>query len=1337
MFTDNAPGGFLEGASAYNIFTKSRLPTETLSKIWTLVDTQQRGKLDQSEFTVAMHLLRCLLNRSLPDVPASIPKSYFDSVSAPVTSSPPPPPPRGTVDLLNNNIRSTSVSSISSNSRYSQLPQQNPNSPTVSVARQYTGPLQQRIGSNSNLHNIQQEWVITPQERQTSDKIFESLDVNHAGVIGAAEVVPFLTNSKLPEDVLAQIWDLADIHSTGQFGKHEFSIAMYLVQQKQAGRTLPTTLPQSLLNDTPATVSAPPIPPKPHSQPASSQLPVPKSAPKNSSLNDLVSLSDSFASPKQPEPLKLQTQQTTGVGAAFVPTSNFGQTLAKDAAYPEKSVASPQQPSFTSPPTSYSNPAAQAPISVQQPQAATANSFTLAQPDDTDNRISTVKTDVANLQNQVSSMSTQVDQAKEKRQKAEAEMARLGSVKNDLQQKLSFLRAERDKESKTYEELNQLVHKNQLETGKLSQEYQVLEASYHSLQSQVQEVTSQFNQDQQENANIKEKLKVVNEEIANLKAELERIQKEAKNQHNMLNISKQQLNSSIEERDKIQSEIQAELTKPKYEAPQPIQQTSRDLPLYPPTSNQSLSPFPGQSAEAAASAPALPAAASRTGSFNPFYSSTSSSFAPINATTAAATVTPSEVGTVSSTGFDDQYVASSTTSHGPPSSTNMEDTPNTSPNSEFINNPVINAFNLPFPRPQSATSSVQNNPPMSVRGDLDMSRPDTPDSPITSEHVAGMAPPENLEITRITDSDYNNTVPPDTLSTSQIPMPQDTYSEDMNQRQLQSQDQQPSQYEYPTDDRLSSGTESYEMVPHAESSGSLVQPENESQSKTSTTSSMPPTSFPADSGSKVEEPKLPSSSSNDESSKALDNDSISSKDSRDIFRDAKSGYDSSATTDVPNTGSATSYGTPLNSSNNPPSAALPGVPSIPEVETSKEKTENIDDSTSEYSSSDDEGPQILPGQKPMAPPPTERKASESDAQNTLSQPPKLPERNISETSSVPEAFTTAPSSIPPTPSIADSSSFGQQQSTAFPIIQDSGIAATKNVPGGFPTDTSKSSNDVDSVTAEFSSLSTVTDSENKTSSNPAASVAPTASSSSVPPAPPAVPKRPTPAPPSYDPFAAAFEGLEEASEIKDDGFSFAQSAPETSQTQQQSFSQAPFGSEVPEFDFSKFSSGQAAASNSTPFPPATASNVTPFPPATSGFDNSFPSDPAPSKDQSKHIPVSNDEWESLFAGFATPEAVNKPFEPAHEHASKADIDNAFASISSSNAAPGNASAPSSANDPWSVPKEQSSAPQVDDQTSENLKSLLGMGFTTEKSLEALKKNNNNVEAAVNYLLTNQ
>lgn len=49
-------------------------------------------------------------------------------------------------------------------------------------------------------------WDVTPVEKASADRFFETLDSHKRGYIEGDVAVPFLLQSKLPEEILAQVW---------------------------------------------------------------------------------------------------------------------------------------------------------------------------------------------------------------------------------------------------------------------------------------------------------------------------------------------------------------------------------------------------------------------------------------------------------------------------------------------------------------------------------------------------------------------------------------------------------------------------------------------------------------------------------------------------------------------------------------------------------------------------------------------------------------------------------------------------------------------------------------------------------------------------------------------------------------------------------------------------------------------------------------------------------------------------------------------------------------------------------------------------------------------------
>ncbi|CAI4250669.1 BBL_G0001530.mRNA.1.CDS.1 [Saccharomyces cerevisiae] len=358
LFDRTAKGAqTVAGDKAKDIFLKARLPNQTLGEIWALCDRDASGVLDKSEFIMAMYLIQLCMSHhpSMNTPPAVLPTQLWDSIRLePVVVN----QPNRTTPLSAN---STGVSSITRHSTISRL-------------------------STGAFSNAASDWSLSFEKKQQFDAIFDSLDKQHAGSLSSAVLVPFFLSSRLNQETLATIWDLADIHNNAEFTKLEFAIAMFLIQKKNAGVELPDVIPNELLQSpalglyppnplpqqqsapqiaVPSRASKPSLQDMPHqvSAPAVNTQPtVPQVLPQNSnngSLNDLLALNPSFSSPsptkaqtvvqnntnnsfsydnnngqatlqqqqpQQPPPL---THSSSGL-KKFTPTSNFGQSIIKE-----------------------------------------------------------------------------------------------------------------------------------------------------------------------------------------------------------------------------------------------------------------------------------------------------------------------------------------------------------------------------------------------------------------------------------------------------------------------------------------------------------------------------------------------------------------------------------------------------------------------------------------------------------------------------------------------------------------------------------------------------------------------------------------------------------------------------------------------------------------------------------------------------------------------------------------------------------------------------------------------------------------------------------------------
>lgn len=338
MFDKTAVGGILPGTQAKNIFLKARLPIPILEQIWNLVDQKEAGQLTRPQFIIAMHLIQCFMNKSLTILPTALSDQLWKVAGgAPISAdkshhsvSPvsPPPPPRA----------------------HTQIPPQQPqHAQTTPLKHQLSGG-NVVASPTTNLNT----WIMSSQQKSQYGAIFDTLDTKHVGSISSSTVANFLMTSKLPNQVLANIWELANLDQSDNFSKQEFSIAMYLVQKKLTGYELPEETPTELIQSSEFNdVSSPAAQPSQFTQPPQSfasakAMAAPQRTP--SHMDDLLgifqtatpvpaapSTSQAPATPGQPlnhahtlpPPAPSSRVSSNFTDSHFTPTSEFGKGLQK------------------------------------------------------------------------------------------------------------------------------------------------------------------------------------------------------------------------------------------------------------------------------------------------------------------------------------------------------------------------------------------------------------------------------------------------------------------------------------------------------------------------------------------------------------------------------------------------------------------------------------------------------------------------------------------------------------------------------------------------------------------------------------------------------------------------------------------------------------------------------------------------------------------------------------------------------------------------------------------------------------------------------------------------
>ncbi|KAK0661750.1 EH domain-containing and endocytosis protein 1 [Lasiodiplodia hormozganensis] len=546
-----AVNGVLPGETAKNIFEKARLPNETLGRVWALADTEQRGALGVTEFIIAMHLIQSLSSGAMKGLPSSLPAGLYEAASRRGPAMRPPGSAQGPIPRqFSGQNTGRGQSPMSGRPPFATPPQ----------SAQPTG----------------NDWLITPQEKASYDNLFSKVDTQGRGFITGEQAVVFFSDSGLPEEVLAAIWDLADINSEGQLNRDEFAVAMYLIRQqrpKPGVQFLPPSLPPALIPPSMRSSAArPPAQSQPPATfgttasfpaPAAPAVPAPKSASEDlfgldaftasppvqpqstgGSAANFAANKDPFgngaASPASPSRGTFQPtpQNPTSIFKPFMPSSSFGQTLTA-----QGTGGSGSQPRSPAP-----------------PQPSAMDDLLGDNDQEQSKKLTDESAELGNMSNQINTLRTQMQETHNRKASTEAELNTTSAQKRDLEMRLSQFRAQYEAEVQIVKQLEERLNASRQETRKLQQEMAMLEGSYQDLSSQHQQVASALEADQRENANLKERIRQTNAEVAQLRPQLDKMRSEARQQKGMVAINKKQLATNEGEREKLKNEM-SELTK--------------------------------------------------------------------------------------------------------------------------------------------------------------------------------------------------------------------------------------------------------------------------------------------------------------------------------------------------------------------------------------------------------------------------------------------------------------------------------------------------------------------------------------------------------------------------------------------------------------------------------------------------------------------------------------------------------------------------------------------------------------------------------------------------------
>ncbi|KEF54522.1 uncharacterized protein A1O9_09689 [Exophiala aquamarina CBS 119918] len=671
-----AENGFLSGLTAKQIFERAGLPNDVLGRIWGLSDTQGRGMLDVTEFVIAMHLLASYKSGQMRGVPSTLPPGLYEAA----TRRPP--------------VRAGSGSRPGS-SAVPNLPPQftgfnhRPQSPIT----------RQQVSTPLSAQSTGESWLVSPADKARFDSIFATIDRQGRGFITGEQAVEFFGNARLPEEVLAQIWDLADMNSEGQLNKDEFAVAMYLIRQQRGtkdGRgVLPNTLPLALI---PPSMRKQVLPPSQPTAPAFENAPITKP---RSAADDLFGL-DAFGTPPTTAPQVPQSTGGTDAGPfanppsaispqttsttfkPFIPSSSFGQSMIP------QSTGSPG-PSQARPP-----PPADDLLGDADPEI--------------NSKLTNETSELGNLSNQIGSLSKQMTEFQGTRKQTDQELSHTINQKRAFEGRLAQLRALYEKEVKEVRALQEQLTASKTETKRLQADMAMIDGTHQDLSTQHQQLRAALEADQRENAALKERIRQSNQEIDQLRPQLEKLKSDARQQKGLVAINKKQLATNETERDRIKAEIAA--------AQKQVEDAAREAEDPPavvsPAPSASSNPFFRRTTDTTFSPPAAsPEPSNNQSAFDSIFGPSFATGGPAPETSFSST--PPSSSSPSLPRIESPGLSTSSTSAEPPAP----------PQSRQITSASL-PFRLPLEREDSISSSVKVAAPVSRLSPADTPRALTP-----------------------------------------------------------------------------------------------------------------------------------------------------------------------------------------------------------------------------------------------------------------------------------------------------------------------------------------------------------------------------------------------------------------------------------------------------------------------------------------------------------------------------------------------------------------------------------------------------------------------------------
>lgn len=99
----------------------------------------------------------------------------------------------------------------------------------------------------AQLESADMPWCVTESEFRMYSELFRKADKDCDNMVNGKDVMKIFMSSKLPVEVLGQIWTLIDVLETGSINVEQFSLAMHLITKVVKGDEVPTALSPAMV----------------------------------------------------------------------------------------------------------------------------------------------------------------------------------------------------------------------------------------------------------------------------------------------------------------------------------------------------------------------------------------------------------------------------------------------------------------------------------------------------------------------------------------------------------------------------------------------------------------------------------------------------------------------------------------------------------------------------------------------------------------------------------------------------------------------------------------------------------------------------------------------------------------------------------------------------------------------------------------------------------------------------------------------------------------------------------------------------------------------------------